>query len=177
MKFRAYDKPLLHNLELINDWSVFGTLKFNEPTGNNKCLKIWYDFIRQVEYRNQGQWVVKIEGDNTWTQKHMHYLIEERGSKREKQPNIINSINFIISMMSMKSSSYREAMASGSHKVEPYDKERGARYYISKICYNDTVNLNTRGLDSGEHSCWKLSHKLKQRMRQLNENNERACYH
>ena len=77
----------------------------------------------------------------------------------------------------MKSSSYRTAMATGSHKVEPYDKELGARYYVSKICYHDTVNLNTNGLDSGEHSCWKLSHKLKQRMRELNEANERACYH
>jgi len=188
---RNYDKPLLYNLKLIDDWSVFGHLKFNEPCLNDKCLKIWYDLIRQIEVRNKGQWLLKVEGDDTrkqqleGTNKHIHFLLAEEGMK--KQNNQVNYIKHIMNLMSdmnpfwstrpQFSHGVRKTMSSASFKVEPYNKELGARYYISKICYNDAVNLNTRGFDSGEHCCWKLSHKLKQRMRRLNENNEKACFH
>jgi hypothetical protein len=186
MKFRAYDKPLLHNLELIDDWEVFGTIKFNEPTSNKKCLKIWYNFIRQVELRNKGQWVAKIEGDNTLEQqlegttRHIHFLLAKEGTKEKNY--LVKHILSILNLMSdlkpfwatRPSFPYgvRKTMSTASFKVEPYDSDRGARLYISKICNNDTVNLNTKGFDSGEYCCWKLSHRLKSRMTKLNEKAE-----
>ena len=180
MNIRAYDKPLVYNLSLVDDWAVFGTFKFNTYRNNDHCLRIWYDFIRQVERRNQGQWLAKLEGSNTWrsAQKHIHYLIAKKGTKNEwKNSNIVNSINSITCLMSVKNSAYRYDMEKGSHKVEAYNSEQGAKHYISKMCFNDTLNLDAKGLDNAEHCCWKMSHKLKQRIRKLNENNEKPCYH
>ena len=47
--YKEIDEPLVHNLSLIDDFKLFGTVKFNAQTSVSNCIKFWHDFIRGLE--------------------------------------------------------------------------------------------------------------------------------
>ena len=171
--YKEIDEPLVHNLSLIDDFKLFGTVKFNAQTSVSNCIKFWHDFIRGLERHGRGQWVFKLEGssyNDFAPNRHIHFLLAERGIKKR-----IHNINFrartqINLLKRDKSKSYNYSLWKSSIHLENYNKKRGARFYIAKFCGPDTVNLNGRGLDSAERSNWKISPSLKRRITKINEN-------
>ena len=171
--YKELDKPLIHNLSLIDDFKLFGTVKFNAQTSTSNCIKFWYDFIRGLERHGRGQWVFKLEGssyNDFAPNRHIHFLIAQRGIKKT-----ITSINYrartqINLLKRDRSKSYYYSLFKSSVHLDNYDKTKGAMYYIAKFCDPDTVNVSGIGLDSAERSNWKISPSLKRRITKINEN-------
>ena len=163
---RNYDKPLLHNLKLINDWKLFGCLRFEELVSKDRCLQVWYSFIRNIERRNRGQWFFRLEGDNILTKRHIHFLIGKRGLKKTYSiQNLIKS-----SIWDLKNR--YSCVKSGTSVIQDFDYSKGGTAYVTKLSGFEAPNNKGKGLDSAENSNWKMSFNLKKRIKRINENAE-----
>jgi hypothetical protein len=166
------DNPLVHNLNLIKDWKLFGTVKFNAQTSIDNCIKFYYDFIRGIEKHGRGQWLLKLEGSsyNDYApNRHIHFLLADEGLK-ETISDLKHRARTKINLLKRdKEKDYNYSLKNSTIHLENYDKKKRATYYVAKLCGQDTVNLSGLGLDSAERSNWKLSPSLKRRMRKLNE--------
>ena len=171
--YNDIDIPLFHNIDLIDDWKVFGTLKFNAETSTNTCIKIWYDLIRGIERHSRGQWLLRIEGssyNDSTPKRHIHYLIAETGIKKE----FISILPYKIKtkLLNLKNTYfgyYKDVLDSSTSHIEQYDPSLGAKHYISKMNKYEPVNASVKGLDSGGNSSWKLSPSIKRRITKINQ--------
>ena len=50
---RTYDKALLHNLNLFDDYSVFGTMRFHLRLNKFQLKGVFLSFIRLIEVKNK----------------------------------------------------------------------------------------------------------------------------
>ena len=73
------DKPLVDNLNQIDDWFVFGSVGFRRKVNIQRMKLLFYKLIRPVEQNNKGQFIVRFEGDNIQRERHFHFLLGKRG--------------------------------------------------------------------------------------------------
>ena len=162
---REYDKPLQHNLSIVDNFKVFGVLKFNCNLSNSKIMELWYIFIRGVEIRNKGEWFVRIEGDNEVRQRHLHYLLAG-GMTKDSYGELVELISAWLAYLCLK---HRE-FDNGSSYIDEYDNNKGGDWYLSKVNRVELVSERGIGLDSIGRSNWKMSTELKKKIKNNNLN-------
>jgi hypothetical protein len=161
---REIDECLVHSLGLIPDWLVFGSIGFNVRNSQEDCMGLWYKLIRSLEKKNQSEFVVRLEGDNELRNRHIHFLLAERGLIYSDFEELKNKINQRIEELRFNFQQFETA----SPHIEPFDYEKNGIAYIAKIAKDEKENLNGLGLDSAGCSNWKMSHRLKKRIRAIN---------
>jgi len=163
--FRQYDRPLQHNLAIIDNFIIFGVLKFNSKLSNERIMALWYIFIRGVEVRNKGEWFVKVEGDNVVRQRHLHYALGV-GMLKDSYSELAALIEAWIDYLKLKHPEFNN----GSSYFNEYSNEKGGDWYLSKLSNVELVSQRGIGLDSVGDSNWKMSTELKESIKDKNEN-------
>ena len=148
---REYDRPLQHNLSIIDNFIVFGVLKFNSNLSNSRIMELWYLFIRGIEKRNKGEWFVRIEGDNQVRQRHLHFLLAG-GMVRDTYSELSELILAWLGYLSLKHTEFNR----GSSYIDAYDNNKGGDWYLSKINRVELLSERGIGLDSVGRSNWKI---------------------
>lgn len=162
---RQYDRPLQHNLAIIDNFIIFGVLKFNSKLSNERIMALWYIFIRGVEVRNKGEWFVKVEGDNVVRQRHLHYALGV-GMLKDSYSELAALIEAWIDYLKL----IHPEFYNGSSYFNEYSNEKGGDWYLSKLSNVELVNQRGIGLDSVGDSNWKMSTELKESIKDKNEN-------
>ena len=165
-KNRRYDNALVYHLKRVKDWLVFGSVGFRKRISQDKLKQLFYKLIRPVEHSNQGQFVVRFEGDNKTRDRHFHFLLRDKGL-------VSNDINVINSKLedNIKNLSFdHDEFTSSTNKFVKYNPKLGAIGYISKIANDEVERLEGRGLDSCVAGMdWKMSSKLKRDLMDMNQ--------
>jgi hypothetical protein len=179
MKKRKYDIPLVYNLKQYTDYKVFAAIKFYCSLANSRIMTLFYRFIRGLERRSKGEWVCKVEGDNVLVQRHVHALIgggmktdvaadlkqlcidkheylKREGKKQQSKRHENNEIDLI-------------PFADSTVSFTEYDPNLGAEWYIGKKSRFEKAELRGMGLDSVGDSNWKISSRMKDKIRKKNE--------
>ena len=162
---REYDRPLQHNLSNIDNFIIFGVLKFNSNLSAERIMALWYIFIRGVEIRDKGEWFVGVEGDNVVRQRHLHYALGV-GMLKDSYSELAALIEAWIDYLKLKHPEFR----SGSSYFTEYSNDKGGDWYLSKLSNVELVSQRGIGLDSVGNSNWKMSTELKKSIKAKNEN-------
>ena len=171
-KKQKYDEALVHQLNKIDDWWVYGSLGMRVPTAENRIKDIFYKIIRPFEVGNKGEFIFRIEGDNIQRERHFHFLLTKSTWKTKSINFLKNSIRRKIAELKLVTNirgekTYPE-LASCSPHLEPYDPSLGAKWYVAKIATDEKERLQGRSLTSCVDGMdWKLSSRLFHRMKSL----------
>ena len=162
---RQYDRPLQHNLSLIDNFIIFGVLKFNSNLSTSRIMELWYIFIRGIEVRNMGEWFVRVEGDNEVRQRHIHYALGG-GMVKGSYSELANLIDVWLDYLKQRHPEFNN----GSSYFNEYRNDKGGDWYLSKLSNVELVNQRGIGLDSVGDSNWRMSTELKKSIKDKNEN-------
>jgi hypothetical protein len=162
---RQYDIPLQHSLSKIDNFIIFGVLKFNSNLSTSRIMELWYIFIRGIEVRNMGEWFVRVEGDNEVRQRHIHYALGG-GMVKGSYSELANLIDVWLDYLKQRHPEFNN----GSSYFNEYRNDKGGDWYLSKLSNVELVNQRGIGLDSVGNSNWKMSTELKERIKDKNEN-------
>jgi len=160
------DKPLVDNLNQIDDWLVFGSVGFRRKVNIQRMKLLFYKLIRPVEQNNKGQFFVRFEGDNIKRERHFHFLLGKRGL-------LTNSIEKIQKRLKERTidlaiSDYPE-YETCSTKFKLFNPNLDGIRYVSKIAKDEKENLCGIGLDSCVQGLdWKMSPTLRKRIIDIN---------
>ena len=155
---RTYDKALLHNLNLFEDYSVFGTIRFFVQLSKFQMNGVFIQLIRSLEIRNKGQWVVKFEGFNQGTH-NLHFLLRE-GFKEEDTHNLIRDL--------YRSFAVLNATGMATAEFTRYDASKGASWYMAKQIESDKI-LNPFAEDIDQGNYFQVSTELAKAITEANE--------
>ena len=151
-------------IESVNDWIIFGTVQFGRTTSYKFVINIFFELIRSIEKKSGSVWLLKVEGDNSIRNVHIHFIISSDGLKATcTKSNLF--------MLKEKFSALKKGYLSlnkASVKFEEYDKQKAAAFYLSKI---ETEVISKAPsffsyIDDG--ICVKWSSKLKHRYGKFN---------
>ena len=68
-------------IESVNDWIIFGTVQFGRTTSYKFVINIFFELIRSIEKKSGSVWLLKVEGDNSIRNVHIHFIISSDGLK------------------------------------------------------------------------------------------------
>ena len=158
---RTYDKALLHNLNLFDDYSVFGTMRFHLRLNKFQLKGVFLSFIRLIEVKNKGQWIVRFEGYNQGTQ-NLHFLLRD-GFKEDNLNNLIRDI--------YKKFNILVATGIATGEFTRFDSSKGASWYMAKRVESDTI-LNPIAEDLDQGNYFEVSTAFKRAIAEFNERDE-----
>ena len=195
-----YDNVLIHNLNLINDWSVFGSVAFRTATSPDRIKLLFYKLMREVERGHRGQYIVRFEGDNVVRNRHFHFLLCNNGlingldNVADVKIALQKAINKLADKHEYNRYSINDQTVEQGNRLypefttattdfreyNPHHPFGDAIEYISKVATNEREDLSARGLDSAVRGLnWKLSRAIKRRITEINLNRvpETYCLH
>ena len=151
-------------IESVNDWIIFGTVQFGRTTSYKFVINIFFELIRSIEKKSGSVWLLKVEGDNSIRNVHIHFIISSDGLKATcTKSNLF--------MLKEKFSALKKGYLSlnkASVKFEDYDKQKAGAFYLSKV----EVGVLSRApryfdyVDDG--ICVKMSGTLKWKYKEFN---------
>ena len=143
---KTFDKSLLYNLNIFQDFKVFGTIKFNKQIHRKTMRYVFLKLQRPSEIKHKGQWFVRYEGYNQGTH-NLHFLLGN-GYKESNTEDLILNLN-----ENFKTFAAAERASGVFTKFEP---DRGHAWYLSKQIESDQI-LNPIAEDRDQGNNWEMS--------------------
>ena len=194
MKKRNYDIPFIYNLKKYDNYKVFGAIKFYCHVANSKVMSLFYRFIRGIERRSKGEWACKVEGENDLVQRHVHALLGDgmktnvaadlkkicidKHENLKKEGKKQKALRAELRRLGVEWNRFYDndefdliPFADSTVRFQEYDPKLGAEWYLGKKTHIERASLTGLGLDSVGDCNWKISHKMKERIKERNEYN------
>ena len=153
-------------IESVDDWLLFGTVQFGRTTSFKFVIDIFFELIRSIEKKSGSVWLLKVEGDNSIRNVHIHFIVSSDGLKTSCTRSNLFRLKSKFSELKFEYLSLNKA----SIKFEEYNEQKAGAFYLSKV----EVGVVTRApsyfdyVDDG--ICVKFSGKLKRRYKEFNLN-------
>ena len=153
-------------IDSADDWLIFGTVQFGRVTPTNYTINIFYKFIRSIERKSGSVWLLRLEGDNSIRNIHIHFIISQDGLRAFGAKSNLFMLKSKFSALKKEFLSLNRA----SVKFEEYDKRKAGAFYLSKVEVG-VLNRTPSYFDYAEDGiCVKMSGKLKRRYKEFNLN-------